>query len=220
MLGYIAAITILWHVPYLKEILWPFKILAVALHEFSHAFAGVLTCARVESITLDPNEGGLTKMRGGNPYITLPAGYIGSAFWGSLMIFAGFNVLASKIIAAIIGLAMVATLIWARNWLTRGITVGFLGVGAFLWWFKDAYYLRFFVLFLGVMSACYALWDIVDDLIKRRVNESDASQFARICCGGCLDSKVWGVLWFIFSLLFVSAAIILALVVFKESDDA
>jgi Peptidase M50B-like len=91
--------------------------LTVALHEFGHASAGVLTGAKIESITLDPDEGGLTKMRGGNPYITLPAGYIGSTFWGALMVFAGFNTLASKIVSVIVGAAMLATLFWAKNWL-------------------------------------------------------------------------------------------------------
>ncbi|KAI8923807.1 peptidase M50B-like-domain-containing protein [Entophlyctis helioformis] len=214
--GYMAAILLLWHIPYLKELLWPFKILAVALHEFGHASAGVCTGARVESITLNPDEGGLTKMRGGNPYITLPAGYIGSAFWGALMVFAGFNVLAAKIVSVVIGIAMLATLIWAKNWLTRGITVLFIGLIAVLWWFKDAFYLRYFVLFLGVMSACYSLWDIVDDLIARRVNESDASAFARLCCNGCLPPQFWGVLWLLISFIFVGCAIIAALVVFKE----
>ncbi|KAJ1330441.1 hypothetical protein BSLG_009359 [Batrachochytrium salamandrivorans] len=191
MAGFALGILILWNIPYLKELLWPFKILTVALHEFGHASAGVCTGARVESITLNPDEGGLTKMRGGNPYVTLPAGYIGSAFWGSLMIFAGFNTLASKIVSVLIGVAMLATLFWARNWLTRAITIMFVGLIAVLWWFMDSYYLRYFVLFLGVMSACYSLWDIVDDLIKRRVNESDASQFSRLCCGGCLPPQFW-----------------------------
>jgi hypothetical protein len=139
ILGYAVGISILWNIPYLKELLWPFKILTVALHEFGHAFAGVLTGAKIESITLDPNEGGLTKMRGGNQYITLPAGYIGSTIWGSALVFAGFNTLATKIMAALLGCAMLLTLFWARNWLARLITVSFIGLIALLWWADDAF---------------------------------------------------------------------------------
>lgn len=40
----------------------------------SHALAGVLTGARIESIALDPDEGGATRMRGGVLACTLPAG--------------------------------------------------------------------------------------------------------------------------------------------------
>jgi hypothetical protein len=34
----------------------------VGLHEFSHAFVGCLTCAKIESIEIDPDEGGVTRM--------------------------------------------------------------------------------------------------------------------------------------------------------------
>ena len=44
-------------------------------------------------------------MRGGNPYITLPAGYIGSAFWGSLMVFGGFSTVCSRVAAVCVGAA-------------------------------------------------------------------------------------------------------------------
>ncbi|KND01028.1 uncharacterized protein SPPG_04121 [Spizellomyces punctatus DAOM BR117] len=215
---YTVAITILWNVPVLKQILWPFKIVTVALHEFGHASAGLCTGAKIQSITLDPDEGGLTKMRGGNPYCTLPAGYIGSAFWGALMVFAGFDVLASKIVSVLIGLAMVATLYWARNWLTRGITVLFIGLIALLWWINGGYYLRYFVLFMGVMSCLYSLWDIIEDLVTRKVNESDASKFSHLCCRGCLPPQLWGVLWFLISLAFLGLAVVAALLVFKEEN--
>lgn len=51
-----------------------------------HAIAGVLTCAKIESIQLDPDEGGATRMRGGIPWITLPAGYLGSSLIGAALI--------------------------------------------------------------------------------------------------------------------------------------
>ncbi|KAJ3176933.1 hypothetical protein HDU85_006463 [Gaertneriomyces sp. JEL0708] len=215
---YTVAIAILWNVPYLKQILWPFKIVTVALHEFGHASVGLCTGAKIVSVTLDPNEGGLTQMRGGNPYCTLPAGYLGSAFWGALMVFAGFDILASKIVSVLIGVAMLATLWWARNWLARVITVLFIGLIVLLWWVKDAYYLRYVVLFMGVMSCLYSLWDIIEDLVTRKVNESDATQFSQLCCGGCCAPQLWGVLWFFVSLVFLAIAVMAALLVFKEED--
>jgi len=121
----------------------------VAFHEFGHASAGLCTGAKIDSIELNPDEGGVTRMRGGNPWITLPAGYIGSSFWGALMVFAGFNVLASKIVSVIIGIALLATLWWAKNWLTRIITIGFIGVLVGLWFIANGIGLKYFVLFMG-----------------------------------------------------------------------
>ncbi|KAI3627851.1 hypothetical protein CBS14141_001852 [Malassezia furfur] len=40
--------------------------------------------------------------------------------------------------------------------------------------------LRYFVLFIGVMNCLYSVWDICDDLVFRKVNESDATAFAKL----------------------------------------
>jgi hypothetical protein len=136
--------------------------------------------------------------------------------FGALMVFAGFNILASKIVAGIVLAALLITLIFARNALAALITVLFGALIGVLWWFQNGFYLRYFILFLGTMSCLYSLWDIIDDLVRRRVNESDASKYARLCCGGCMPPRAWGVIWFFISLVFLAAGIIAALVVFKE----
>ncbi|KAI8805047.1 peptidase M50B-like-domain-containing protein [Cladochytrium replicatum] len=212
IIGFFVGIAIIWAIPFVNYILLPFKIVTVALHEFGHAIAGVCTGAKIEGIEVEPNEGGVTRMRGGNPYCTLPAGYISSAIWGAAMIFCGFNLTATKVISCILGVAMFLTLWWARSWLTRFITILPAIPVVLLWYFKEDY-LRYFVLFMGVMSAMYALWDIIDDLIRRKVNESDASQFARLCCGG---PRLWGVIWFFISFVFIAIAVIAGLMVFKS----
>jgi hypothetical protein len=68
LLGMSIGIGIFWHVPYLKEILLPFKIFTVVLHEFGHASVGVCTGAKIEGISVEPNQGGVTLMRGGKVY--------------------------------------------------------------------------------------------------------------------------------------------------------
>jgi hypothetical protein len=57
------------------------------------------TGARILSIEVEPDEGGLTRMKGGAACWTLPAGYLGSSFIGSLLVFAGFDTVASKSLA-------------------------------------------------------------------------------------------------------------------------
>ena len=71
---YTAILLVLWHLPYLNRILWPLKLIVTALHEFGHALAGKCTGAKIESITIDADTGGLTRMRGGRACCTLPAG--------------------------------------------------------------------------------------------------------------------------------------------------
>ncbi|KAI0628735.1 peptidase M50B-like-domain-containing protein [Trametes polyzona] len=213
---YIVAIAILWHLPYLSAIIYPFKLLTVGFHEMSHAIAGVLTCAHIHSIELDPDEGGATRMSGGIPWITLPAGYLGSSLIGAALITCGFNDNASKVASLAMAAFFLFTLWWARrNWLTWLLILGMSGLIVLFWFVAGGVALRYFVLFIGVMSCMYVLWDVVDDTIARKVNGSDASSFAEIC--GCCPSQVWGVIWLIQAFAFFAAGVIVGLVAFKQS---
>ncbi|KAJ7273251.1 peptidase M50B-like-domain-containing protein [Mycena rebaudengoi] len=213
---YILIIAILWHVPYLNKIIYPFKLLTVGFHEMSHAFAGVLTCATIHSIQLDPDEGGATSMSGGIPWITLPAGYLGSSFIGVALIACGFDTNASKIAVLVLGVFFLFTLWWARrNLLTWVLILGMAGLIILFWFVAESVALRYLVLFIGVMSCMYVLWDVVDDTIARKVNSSDASAFARIC--GCFPSQVWGVIWLLIAFIYFAAGILVGLAAFKES---
>ncbi|KAJ3728531.1 peptidase M50B-like-domain-containing protein [Lentinula raphanica] len=215
---YILVIGILWHIPILSWIIYPFKLLTVGFHEMSHAFMGVLTCAHIHSIELDPDEGGATSMSGGIPYLTLPAGYLGSSLIGAALIACGFDTNASKIASIVLAVFFLFTLWWAkRDWLTWVLILGMSGLIVLFWFVAGGVALRYLVLFIGVMSCMYCLWDIIDDTISRKVNSSDASQFAKIC--GCCPSQVWGVLWLFISLIFFIAGVLVGLAAFKESAE-
>ncbi|GAT23985.1 similar to An02g13130 [Aspergillus luchuensis] len=157
MAAYVVVIALLWNLPYVRWSLWPFKMLVIAFHEFGHAITACCTGGRVKSISLDPHEGGVTHMQGGMSAVTLPAGYLGSSIIGSLLIFAGFDIVASKVASIVLG---------------------------------------------------------CDDLILRKVNTSDASQFAKRYGG---SSQCWGVIWSFISLAFIAIAIIAAIAAFRES---
>ncbi|KAH8909051.1 hypothetical protein BR93DRAFT_524101 [Coniochaeta sp. PMI_546] len=213
--AYIVIIAILWNVPYVRWSLWPFKMLVIAFHEFGHALAAVLTGGKVKSISLDPNEGGVTHMLGGKSGITLPAGYLGSSLIGALLTFCGFDIVASKVASIVLGVCFLLTLWWARrDWLT--IVTVLLAVGLIIacWFIAHAAALRFVVLFIGVMSSLYSVWDICDDLILRKVNSSDASVFAKRYGG---SSQCWGVIWSIISLVFMVAGIVAGIAAFPQS---
>jgi len=213
---YIIAIGILWHVPILSWIIYPFKLLTVGFHEMSHAIAGVLTCATIHSVELDPDEGGETRMSGGIPWITLPAGYLGSSLIGACLIACGFDTNASKVACLVLAAFFLFTLWWARkNWLTWALIIGMSGLIVLFWFVGGGVALRYFILFIGVMSDLYVLWDVIDDTISRKVNNSDASAFARIC--GCFPSQVWGVIWLLIAFVFFAAGILVGIAVFKES---
>jgi hypothetical protein len=120
--------------------------LVIAFHEFGHAITACCTGGRVKSISLDPNEGGVTHMSGGISAITLPAGYLGSSLIGAILIFCGFNIVASKIASIVLGGCFLLVLWWARkDWLTILTILAAVGLLVACWFIKHAEPLRFVV---------------------------------------------------------------------------
>ncbi|KAK1022262.1 hypothetical protein LTR33_009824 [Friedmanniomyces endolithicus] len=140
-------------------------------------------------------------MRGGNSAITLPAGYLGSSLIGMLLTFCGFDIVASKVASIVLGVCFLFTLWWGKkDWLTVGTILVAVGLLVGFWFIAHAEPL--------------SVWDICDDLILRKVNSSDASQFAKRYGG---SSQCWGVVWSIVSVLFMAAGIVAGIAAFPET---
>ncbi|XP_030535196.1 uncharacterized protein LOC115744227 isoform X1 [Rhodamnia argentea] len=200
----------LWRTILLK----PFKLITVFLHEASHAIACKLTCGHVEGIQVNADEGGSTQTRGGIYWFILPAGYLGSSFWGMLFILASTNLLTARIAAGCLLVALVIVLFVAKNWTLRGLCIGFMVFLGVVWLLQETTKvrtLRYVIMFIGVMNSLFSVYDIYDDLISRRVHTSDAEKFAEVC--PCCNGAGWGVIWGLISLLFLSGAMYLGLVI-------
>lgn len=154
-----------------------------------------------------PDEGGVTKHIGGAPLIVLPAGYLGSAFWGMGLVIASADQLGSEIAAGILIFFLLVFIWYAKNCYLRTLNLGFivlLGVLLAVNLNYDENVLEYATLFIGVMSCLFSVYDIWDDLIARRVNESDASRFAEITH---TSSRCWGVIWGLIAVASLGAAI-------------
>ncbi|EPS71261.1 hypothetical protein M569_03496 [Genlisea aurea] len=196
-------------------LLTPFKLITVFLHEASHAIACKLTCGQVEGMEVHANEGGATQTRGGIYWLILPAGYLGSSFWGMVLILASTNLLTSRIAAACLILSLLIVLFIAKNWTLRGLCIGFIVFIAVIWVLQEftaVRILRYIILFIGVMNSLFSVYDIYDDLISRRVHSSDAEKFAELCPCPCTGVG-WGVIWGLISFVFLCGAIYLGLVI-------
>ncbi|XP_047315571.1 uncharacterized protein LOC124919383 [Impatiens glandulifera] len=196
-------------------VLTPFKLITVFLHEVSHAIACKLTCGHVEGIQVHADEGGVTQTRGGIYWLILPAGYLGSSFWGMVFILSSTNLLTTRIAAGCFAIALLIVLFVAKNWTLRGLCIGFIVFLAVIWLLQEytkVKILRYIILFIGVMNSLFSIYDIYDDLISRRVNSSDAEKFAELCPCPC-NGVAWGVIWGMISLIFLSIAIYLGLVI-------
>ncbi|WJX54315.1 hypothetical protein P8452_40214 [Trifolium repens] len=196
-------------------LLRPFKLVTVFLHEASHAIACKLTCGHVEGIQVHADEGGTTQTRGGVYWLILPAGYLGSSFWGMILILASTNLLTARIAAGCFIAALLIVLFVAKNWTLRGLCIGFIIFLGVIWILQETTevrILRYIILFIGVMNSLFSVYDIYDDLISRRVHSSDAEKFAEVCPCPCTGVG-WGVIWGLISFAFLCGAVYLGAVI-------
>ncbi|OQS06291.1 hypothetical protein THRCLA_01662, partial [Thraustotheca clavata] len=213
IIAYTIIIFKLWRFP----LLHPFKILTVFLHEMGHASAVWLTCGKVTGMEVHPNEGGVTKYIGGIAFIVVPAGYLGSAVWGMALAIASPNKLAAEIASGVLIVLLLIFIFYAHNSYLRWLNFGFIVLlGGLLALTIATEYngVRYITLFVGVMSCLFSIYDIWDDLIARRLNDSDASVFAAMTH---TSSRCWGVIWGLFAIATMGCALYFNLIVTQHS---
>jgi hypothetical protein len=187
---YFGALWFLWDTP----VVYPLKIFVVLLHEVSHAIAAVATGGSIQRIVLDPYQGGATYTVGGNAFLTLSAGYLGSLGWGALMLEAARarRIRSDLVVGLIGGLVVALTALFVRSGFGIGFGVLF-GMAMIASSRKLSIALnRGLLLTLGMTSSLYAILDIKSDVLDRPKLESDAFMLGKLTG---VPTVVWGVIW-------------------------
>jgi len=224
VIGVTAVITgILWR----SALFAPIKLVAVFLHEFSHASATWITCGKVTKIEVNENFGGVTTSRGGIRWITLSAGYTGSVVWGAFFILMTWDKLPTRIASVVFMVSCIVTAFVLRVQDKRlcgmkcafGLTMRFLilllaVIPGALWVLEEkvemkVHPLRWCMLIIGTVCTLHALYDCVHDALCRKIDNdtqgsSDAVMFANELFG---TARCWGLLWSLIALIAVAAAL-------------
>jgi Peptidase M50B-like len=193
---YFVALWFLWNTP----VVYPLKVFVVMLHEISHGIAAVATGGAIRNIQIDFNEGGSCLCPGGNAFITLSAGYLGSLAWGAgLLVLALGKPRRHKITLMLIGAFLsVVTLLYVRNvfGVFFGLAAGFALIGAART--LPTAINKGILTVLGLTSCLYAILDIKSDVIDRPDAHSDAYMLAQLTH---VHTLVWGGLWIVIALV-------------------
>ena len=205
---YFVALWLLWNTP----AIYPLKIFVVMLHEISHGIASLATGGTIDRIVLDPYQGGACYCGGGNAFITLSAGYLGSLFWGVVLLAAtGVRRVPNQLLVFLVGaLVFLLTALYVRNGfgLLFGLAFGTtlmaagrkLGAGAS----------RVLLTALGLTSCLYAILDIKSDVLDRPELRSDAAMLAELTG---VPTMTWGVVW-------IAVAVIVSILAFGRAYRA
>jgi len=194
--AYFGVIWALWDTP----AVYPLKVFVVLLHEVSHAMMAVATGGTIDKIVLDPNQGGACYCPGGNAFLTLSAGYLGSLAWGGLLVSAGqMKRINSRWVTGAVGLLVVGlTLAYVRSQFGFWFGLAFgsvLVVGAVR---LSVAINKGILLTLGLTSCLYAILDIKSDVIDRPELRSDAAMLGDLTG---IHTMVWGSLWIVIAVL-------------------
>lgn len=202
---YFGALWLLWDSP----LVYPLKIFVVLLHEVSHAVAAVATGGAVSHIELDPNQGGATYTLGGNAFLTLSAGYLGSLGWGALMVEAArAKRIRTDFVNGVVGaMVVILTLSVIRGGF--GLAFGSLfGVALMVLARKASVEVNRSVLMtLGMTSSLYAILDIKSDILDRPHLRSDAHMLSELTG---LPTQLWGILW-------IAVALVVTALLFRRA---
>lgn len=193
--AFLLAVWFLWDTAFV----WPLQMFVVLLHEISHGLVAVATGGSIREIGLSPDQGGFCRCPGGNAFLTLSAGYLGSLGWGVLFLETGRRGgWWSRALLGIGGAGIVVLgITTARSAFTVLLCVttgGALLLGAARLGARG----RAFLLgALGLTSCLYAVLDIKSDILDRPGLPSDATALAGITG---VPAVVWGILWILASL--------------------
>ena len=185
------AVVYLWN----TWIVYPLKILVVFFHELSHGLMAVITGGSIKEIRIVAAQGGVCVTAGGNRFLTLSAGYLGSLVLGGVILVLATRTRYDQTIATVIGgLMLLISLLFVRPIISFGI---FFGLLAGLAMIAAGKYLSedsndFILKVIGLTSCLYAVLDIKSDVLDRPYLRSDARMLAELTH---LPTIFWGLLW-------------------------
>jgi hypothetical protein len=206
-------------IPWLHWLDSPFRLLLTIVHELGHGLAALLTGGRFISFVVYPNGAGLATTTGGWRLVVIPAGYLGVAVFGAVLILLGRSHRWARVAMAIIGGLM--ALLSLRYGIAGMFTLSFLsgilttvsGVifGAFFLWvaIKAAPGWIIFLLHLVAIQAGLTAFSDLFTVIGLSTRffyapANDAKSMAELTF---IPAFVWAVLWAVIALVLIGGAI-------------
>lgn len=180
----------------------PLKVLVVYFHEFSHALMTWLTGGSVVSFVVAPDQSGHVISLGGNRFLILSAGYLGSILCGALLYrFSHIN----NLLWLMVAVMLFVGLFFFGSWFTLLFSVvSALGLGLCRYYLPIIWQATVLQL-IGLASLCYVPYDVFQDTIVHASLKSDAAMMAQEFFG---FTWFWGGLWTLCSLVVFAWAII------------
>jgi len=225
---YLITCILLWH----SRSLRPLKLFTVFLHELGHAVAVWLSCGKVHGIEVHADHGGLTHWShyphriNCASHFVLPAGYLGSAAWGGVILVCCARPATTHAIAMVLIVFLLIALGYSLlgkserrgDWTLPALCIGMLGVLISMlclcystgWPMWDVVLTKTLLL-VGTMNTLFATYDIWEDCVRRSSERSDACRYAELLGLPMATGRCVGPVWLFASLCVAAVSLLLAL---------
>lgn len=155
-------VLIIWNIPQLEFVLYPFRLFVTFVHEAGHGLAAILTGGQFIRFEVMTNGSGLATTRGGLRSIIVPSGYLGASLFGTLLFYIVNRVPYPRIIAVVLSVGLILlSLVYgqtSRVALTVGVAFGLVVLLVGL--FATRYMIVFLLNVLAIMTALNAVLDL------------------------------------------------------------
>lgn len=202
-------VLILWQMPQLSGLIYPFRLFVTTVHELGHGLSAVITGGTFHQYTVDPNGAGLAYTSEGWRGVIIPAGYLGAALFGGALLWLTNRTPYTRTIAIILGIAFGGlTILFARN--ATAIIAGLASAAALvaLGWKVRVEIATFVLNFLAIITGLNAVMDILglfDALNSGRIAGGNDAQSMADLTG--IPAALWALLWVVAALAIVGFAL-------------
>jgi hypothetical protein len=163
---------LIWNIPQLDVLLFPFRLFVTFIHEAGHGLAAIATGGRFIGFEINANGSGIATTAGGERALILPAGYLGAALFGAVLFYLANSVPYPRFISMGVGvLVMIIAVLFGGIFSVATIFGVVMGFAIFAVGFRASADIN--ILLLNMLAALTGLNAVLD--VFYLVNNSGAS---------------------------------------------
>lgn len=209
---------ILWNVPQLDFILYPFRLFVTFVHEAGHGLAALLTGGQFHGFEVYSSGAGQALTSGGSRAIILPAGYLGAAFFGAVLFYLVNRLPYPRAIARVLGVVVIVFSLLFSRFISAAFVVSLApvvglmsGLVLFLVGSRAGRDVNILVLnLLAVLTALNAVLDLLyliqNTSVMLGALRNDAAAFSAEFTPG-LPPAMWAIIWAMIVVLMLGVSI-------------
>lgn len=123
-------VLIAWQTVGMEGILYPIRLFVTLIHELGHGLAAIISGGEFRNFVVNANGSGVATTAGGSRWLILPAGYLGAALFGAILLVLTNRLTATRAIAVGVSLLVAGCVILFSGANSTALVVLLVGTGA------------------------------------------------------------------------------------------